>query len=131
MVLARGHSMATLRMWQYWIGLWPTYTKAFFIALRSRQRKPKYVVTRKDRQNGFYGQLLWLQFLYLFAGTALIIRDLLTVSGASLSSHLTNIALLVFFMFMISRICLSAFYRGEHATSRISVGKQALDRSKQ
>lgn len=129
MVLARGHGMATLRMWQYWIGMWPTYTKAFFIALRSRHKKPKYVVTRKIREAGFNGHLLWVQFLYLFVGAALIIRDLLMISGASIATHLTNIVILLFFMFMMSRICRAAFYGVERPAlwpraKRLTLGRQ-------
>lgn len=109
-VLAHGQGMAMLRMWQYWIGHWPTYTIAFLIAVRSRRKKPKYVVTRKTRDNGFYGHLLWAQFLYLFAGAAVILRELFIAAGATLVTHLTNITILLFFMVMMSRICSAAFY---------------------
>jgi cellulose synthase (UDP-forming) len=110
LVLSRGQIFFLTRMWQYWIGHWPTYTKAFWIAVRSRTKKPKYEVTRKDRQDGFYGQLLWPQFLYLFVGASLIIRALFWMPDASLSSRLTNIGVLTFFMFMVSGICRAAFY---------------------
>ncbi len=58
-VLAKGNLSFLFRMWQYWLGHWPTYTRAFWIAIRSRHKKPSYTVTRKTHQNGFYGQLLW------------------------------------------------------------------------
>jgi cellulose synthase (UDP-forming) len=109
-VLARGQTTYLVRMWQYWIGHWPTYTKAFWIAVRSRHEKPSYKVTRKTRQDGFYGKLLWVQFLYLFIGATLIIKALFWMPEAGLSNRFTNIVILLFFMFMVSGICRASFY---------------------
>ncbi len=108
-VLSRGRIAYLMRMWQYWVGHWPTYTKSFWTAARSRHKKPHYTVTRKTRQGGFYGHLVWPQFLYLFLGTALIIRAFWW-HDVAMSTRLTNIGTLLFFMFMVSGICRAAFY---------------------
>jgi hypothetical protein len=104
-----------LRMWQYWIGHGPTYFKAFWIALGSRRKKPKYVVTRKTRDNGFYAHLLWPQFLYLLVGLIAIIHGLIGLPEIALGMRLTNIGVVVFFMWMVSAICRAAFYGVEFA----------------
>lgn len=124
LVLARGRSLDMLRMWQYWIGHWPTYLKAFWIAVRSRNIKPKYVVTRKTRNSGFYAHLLWAQFAYLLISMAAIIHALFWMADVPLSTRLANIGVALFFMYMISPICRAAFY-GIHSpfprwVSRIS-----------
>jgi cellulose synthase (UDP-forming) len=109
-VLSRGQSLYILRMWQYLLGHWPTYTKAFFLAVRSRFKKPKYVVTRKTRDSGFYAHYLWAQFLYLVLGTVAIIYTLFAPYEVVLETRLINIGILLFFMFMMSGICRAAFY---------------------
>ena len=81
-----------------------------WVAARSRHKKPKYVVTRKTRDNGFYAYLLWPQFLYLFAGVVAIIYGLFGLSEIDLTTRLSNIAVLLFFMFMVGAICKTAFY---------------------
>lgn len=98
------------RMWQYWIGHFFTYQKAFWIAVRSRNTKPSYKVTRKTRQNGFYGLMLWPQFLYLVVGAVAILNGLFGLPQVSLGTRLTNIGILLFFMYMVSAICLASFY---------------------
>jgi cellulose synthase (UDP-forming) len=108
--LSRGSAEFTIRMWQYWIGHWPTYTKALWIAARSRHKKPSYQVTRKTRQDGFYGHLIWPQFVYLFIGAFLIVRAMFWMPEASLMARITNIGLLGLFMFLIGGICRAAFY---------------------
>ena len=110
LVLARGFMSHSWRMWQFWIGHGPTYARAFWIALRARTSKPAYQVTRKTRLNGFYGHLLWPQFLYLFAGVVVIIHALFAMPDASVTARLSNIAMLVLFMALMSGICQAAFY---------------------
>ena len=107
--LSQSRLIDLLRMWQYWIGHWPTYSKGFIIALRSRHKKPVYQVTRKTHQNGFYGHLLWPQFLYILAGIVISIRALIS-GGVNLISVWTNIGIFAFFAFMLSGICGAAFY---------------------
>jgi hypothetical protein len=68
------------------------------------------VVTRKTRESGFYAYLLWPQMLYLFAGTAAIIYGLFGLSEIDLSIRVSNMAVLLFFMFMVGAICRAAFY---------------------
>lgn len=109
-VLSRGRITFLLRMWQYWIGHWPTYTKAFWIALRARHKKPSYKVTRKTRENGFYGHLLWPQFLYLFIGLGMIIKAIYWMPDVPPSTRIANISILLYFMYMVSGICRAAFY---------------------
>lgn len=110
LALAKGNLTFLRRMWQYWIGHWPTYTKALWIAVRSRRKKPSYKVTRKTRQNGFYGRLLWPQFLYLFLGSAVIIYSLFWLPDVSRATLWSNIGILLFFMYLVSRICRTAFH---------------------
>lgn len=108
--LARGNVTFLFRMWQYWVGHWPTYTKAFFIAVRSRDKKPSYKVTRKTRQNGFYGKMIWQQFAYIVIGTALGVRGLFFMPDVALSTRLVNVGILGFFMLMVGGICRASFY---------------------
>lgn len=109
--LAQGNLSRLTRMWQYWVGHSPTYMKAFWIAVRSRNTKPSYKVTRKTRQNGFYGHLLWPQFLYLFISAIAIVRSLFWADNTvSLATRLVNVSVLLFFMFMVSEICRASFY---------------------
>jgi cellulose synthase (UDP-forming) len=117
-VLSRGQSLYMLRMWQYWIGHWPTYLKAFWVAVWSRNRKPKYVVTRKTRDSGFYPQLLWLQFLYIILGLVAIVYGLFGLPNVDLGERLANIGVVVFFIYMISMICRAAFYGVESMLPR-------------
>jgi cellulose synthase (UDP-forming) len=109
-VLAQGNLTFLRRMWQYWIGHWPTYTKALWIAVYSHHRKPSYRVTRKTRQDGFYGQLLWPQFLYLILGLSSIVYSLFWRPNVHPATLWTNIGILLFFMYLVSRICRTAFY---------------------
>ncbi len=125
-VLSRGHSLFMLRMWQYWVGHGPTYFRAFWIALRSRHQKPKYVVTRKTRENGFYPYLLWPQFLYLFAGIAAILYGLVGLPEVNVGTRLTNSGIVLFFMWMLSAICRAAFYGVE-----VSLPRRMAKREKQ
>lgn len=110
LVMARGNVEYFRLMWEYWIGHCPTYIKAFSIAIRSRTQKPTYVVTRKTRQDGFYGRMLWPQFLYLFVGSVAILHSLARLGSTPLPTLLVNIAIQSFFMLMCSRICRAAFY---------------------
>ncbi len=107
--LSRSRLIDFVRMWQYWIGHWPTYSKGFIIALLSRHKKPVYRVTRKTRQNGFYAYLLWPQFLYILAGVVISIRALIS-ADTNLIPVWTNIGVFAFFAFMLSGICGAAFY---------------------
>ena len=75
-VFAKGNIHYLLIMLQYWVSHFWTYIRAFTIAVRSRNEKPGYKVTPKTRQNGFYGRLVWAQFLYLIAGALSIINGL-------------------------------------------------------
>ncbi|HML24442.1 MAG TPA: glycosyltransferase [Aggregatilinea sp.] len=118
-ILSGGYSAYLVRTWQYWVGHWPTYTQAFFIALFSRSKKPSYKVTRKTRQSGFYGYLLWAQFLYVTVGIMVALRALLWEPETNLITQLTNVVLLMFFIFLISGICRAAFYGVDLAPWRV------------
>ncbi len=109
-VLSQGNLQFLLRMWQYWVGHWPTYTKAFWIAIRSRRNKPTYIVTNKVRRNGFFGILLWPQFLYLIIGAFLVVRGLFAMPEVDLATRLSNVGTLSFYLLMVSGICRAAFY---------------------
>ncbi len=110
LVLSRGYLVYLLRMWEYWIGQAPTYARAFWIAIRSRSKKPVYQVTRKTRQAGFYGHLLWPQFLFLFVGAAVIVRAIFWMPNVSALTRMSNIAVLILLMALMSGICRAAFY---------------------
>lgn len=118
--LSRGRLIDLVRMFQFWIGHWPTYTKAFVIALLSRKRKPSYKVTRKTHQSGFYAQLLWPQFLYILAGIVISIRALILSDGSDLTTIWTNIGVFGFFAIMLSGICLASFHGIKWDTFHIS-----------
>lgn len=125
MVLARQGEYLK-RMWQYWVGHSPTYIRAFVIALRSRRRKPAYTVTRKERITGFYGSMLWMQFLYLFAGAGAIIYALAAAPHANILARLTNSAILLFFMFLVGGICAAAFYGLKSPEASLETAQQRL-----
>jgi len=108
--LSRSRVTDLIRMWQYWIGHWPTYTKGFLLALRSRYKKPVYTVTRKTHQKGFYAYLLWPQFLYIVSGIVISIYALASISEAHTAEVWTNIGIFAFFAFMLSGICRASFY---------------------
>jgi cellulose synthase (UDP-forming) len=110
LTLARGNLSFALRMWQYWVGHWPTYTKAFFLALGSRMQKPTYKVTRKTRQTGFYGHLIWQQYAYVLVGAALTIYALVGLPEVNLFNRLANVGVLLFYMVMLSGICRASWY---------------------
>ncbi len=110
LVLARGYLARLLRMWQDWIGHGPTYAKAFWIAAHSRTTKPTYQVTRKTRVSGFYGYLLWPQFMFLFVSAAVIFRALFAMPEANALARLSNIAVLMLLMALMSGICQASFY---------------------
>lgn len=126
LVLARGNLTYLFRMWQYWIGHWPTYTRAFFIAARSRTQKPSYKVTRKTRQAGFYGQLVWQQFAYLLVGVLLTLRAIFWMGEVSVATRLVNVGALGFYMIMVSGICGAAFYGTSSATWRAMLRDTSL-----
>lgn len=107
--LSQSRLIDLLRMWQYWIGHWPTYSKGFIIALLSRHKKPIYRVTRKTHQTGFYAHLLWPQFLYILAGVVLSIRALIS-ADANFVPVWSNIGVFAYFTFMLSGICGAAFH---------------------
>ncbi len=110
LVLSNGRGTEVIRMWQFWVGHGPTYLKAFTIAVRSRHKKPSYVVTRKTRQHGFYGLMLWPQFAYLIVVGLVLIRVLLGTPPMPQSVFVTNVTTMLFFAFMMSAICRAAFY---------------------
>ena len=72
LVLAQGNLNYAWRCWQYGFCHVQTYLHALCVALRSRRQKPRYIVTRKTRQDGFYGHLLWPQFTAIGSGIASI-----------------------------------------------------------
>lgn len=109
-VLADGRMQHLFRMWQYWIGHSPTYARAFFIAVRARTKKPSYKVTRKTRQDGFYGGMIWPQFAYMAIGALLVLRGLFGMAEVSLATRMVNIGSIVFYLVMVSGICGAAFY---------------------
>lgn len=110
LALARGKIRYLLVYWKYWIGHWPTYTRAFWLTLRSRRRKPAYTVTRKTRREGFYGYMLWPQFTYIALALALIVRALIVVPGDNLTAMITNVGMALTFVYLMSGICSAAFY---------------------
>ncbi len=108
--VAQGGLTFLPRTWQYWVGYGPIYLRALWIAARSRHDKPRYVVTRKTRQDGFYGHLLWPQYLYLLVGGAVLIHSALDLSAVNLSNRLTNMVVLAYFLFMVGGICRASLY---------------------
>lgn len=109
-VLGSGKTADVVRMWQFWVGHGPTFIRAFFIAVKSRHEKPGYVVTRKDRQYGFYGHLLWPQFVYLALAVAALAYVVISPPQIPLSILLSNVGTVLFFAYLVSAICRASFY---------------------
>jgi cellulose synthase (UDP-forming) len=109
-VLADGSVDYAWRHWQYWVGHAPVYIQAFWIAVRSRTRKPGYKVTRKTRVNGFYGGMLWPQFGAIAIGLVGIIVGLVRFGAQHPLAVLTNIGIITYYLLMLSGICRAAFY---------------------
>lgn len=110
-VLSNGRVMDLIRMWQFWVGHGPTFIQAFLIAVRSRDHKPGYIVTRKTRQDGFYGYLLWMQFLYLGLVALAITHIVVSPPDVSTEILLSNVGSMLFFAFMVGAICRASFYK--------------------
>ncbi len=110
MLLSGSQGEFFIRMYQYWVGHFATNLKAFWIAVRSRNKKPSYKVTSKTRQNGFHGRLVWVQFAYIVIGAIAVFNGLFALNEISFMVRLANIAVVLFFMFMVSAITNAAFY---------------------
>jgi hypothetical protein len=54
---------------------------------------------------GFYGHLLWVQFLFLFVSAAVIVHAIFAMPEASVLVRLSNIAVLMLLMTLMSGIC--------------------------
>src|SRR6266498_1448999 len=100
-----------LRMRQFWDGQGPTHIKALWLALRSRTTKPTYQVTRKTRQNGFYANLIWVQFVYIFVCIAGITRLLFAMPNENLEARLVCVLILIYFVIIYGGICMASFYK--------------------
>ncbi len=109
--ISHGRVAHVIRMWQYWICMGPTYLYAFFIALRSRTKKPSYKVTRKTRLNGFYGHLVLPQLLYLVLGTISLLGLVLSPRNIPFDMLLINAFIVIFFAMMYFAIIRAAFYK--------------------
>ncbi len=83
-------------------------------------------MTRKERVTGFYGSMLWMQFLYLFAGAGAIIYALAAAPHANILARLTNSAILLFFMFLVGGICAAAFYGLKSPETSLETAQQRL-----
>jgi cellulose synthase (UDP-forming) len=110
LVLSGGNLNYAWRCWQYGFCHIPTYQRALWIALRSRKRKPRYVVTRKTRLGGFHGRLLWPQFAMLGVGIVSIVVGVVRFGQAYPGAVLTNSLFVVYYLVMLSGICRAAFY---------------------
>jgi cellulose synthase/poly-beta-1,6-N-acetylglucosamine synthase-like glycosyltransferase len=110
LLLANGNWNQFLRVRQYWDGHTLTYIKAFIIALKSKNSKPKYQVTRKTRVNGFYGSLLWLQFAYLFIGAWAFVHNLVIRQDLQELVRLSNLLILSYYMVLFSGIVVASFH---------------------
>ena len=109
-VLADGSVDYAWRHWQYWVGHAPIYMQAFWLALRSRNRKPGYKVTRKTRVSGFYGSMLWPQFGAIAVGLIVMVIGIVRFGGQQPLAVLTNVGIISYYLLMLSGICRAAFY---------------------
>ena len=110
LVTSQGNASHVVRMWQFWVGHGPTFIKAFRIAIRSRSEKPKYVVTRKTRQDGFYGQMLWMQFAYIGLAILALIRVVIVPPPVPTSTIVANVVMMIYFSYLLSAICRASLY---------------------
>jgi cellulose synthase (UDP-forming) len=109
-VVSDSRGADVLRTWQYIMGHSPTYLRALWTALHSRDRKPTYVVTRKTRVAGFYGHLLWPQFAAIAIGAMSIVYGVIAY-GATYPWHVAvNCAFVAYYIAMLWGICKAAFY---------------------
>ncbi len=108
--LTQGRLFLLLRMQQFWTGHWLTHAKAFWIAIRSRDRKPKYRVTRKTRQDGFYLNLVWFQAIYVVIAAATVGYVLLRQPPVAFRVSFINMAVLLYYLWMFAPIVRAAFY---------------------
>jgi len=120
-VFSRGNLDYMLIMLQYWVSHFWTYMKGFVIAVRSSNKKPSYKVTRKTRQDGFHGRLVWAQFLYLIVGLIAIIRGVFFLESASRIALFTNVGITLFFMYLTGSICHAAFHGVQLRLPRLSI----------
>jgi cellulose synthase (UDP-forming) len=111
LVLAQGDSLLVKQMWQGSMAHAPTYFTAFWVALGSRTKKPSYKVTRKTRLDGFFGHLLWMQFVYVVLACVAILRIVFEFPELGLTTRFTNIGSLLFFVVMVWSLCAASFYR--------------------
>lgn len=102
LMLAQGNFNYFYRMRQFWDGMAVLSLKAFWIAAHSRHQKPSYVVTRKSRLDGFYGQLILPQII--FTGLACFC---IMVNGVNLylnqgftGARVSNMVILLYFVVM-------------------------------
>jgi cellulose synthase (UDP-forming) len=109
--ISHGNIIHVIRMWQYWVGLGPTYFLAFLVAIRSRNKKPTYKVTRKTRINGFYGHLIMPQIIYVGGGVITLIRAFVSPPEMARDTLIVNVLILLFFMVMFQAIIRAAFYK--------------------
>ena len=109
-ILSGGSFAYAWRHWQYWVGHIPTYQQAFWVALRSRREKPRYVVTRKTRVGGFHGGVLWGQFLLILLSLGSIALGLRRYGPIPPGYVQTNMLIVLLYASMLGGICRAAFY---------------------
>jgi cellulose synthase (UDP-forming) len=112
LMAAQGNFNYFYRMRQFWDGMAVLSLKAFWIAVRSRHKKPSYVVTRKTRLDGFHGGLILPQILYTVAACICIVVngvDLYLDNGYT-GARISNAIILLYFVIMHLGIISAAFY---------------------
>ncbi|MCA9912492.1 MAG: glycosyltransferase [Anaerolineae bacterium] len=126
--LTDGRLFLLMRMQQFWLGHWLTHAKAFWIAIRSKNQKPSYKVTRKTRQDGFYPNLLWFQFVYVFAAILTALYVLIAQPAVDFRVSFVNMLVLLFYLWMFIPIVRAAFYGvpPRQMIPRVSMPKKPL-----
>lgn len=108
--LTEGNRHFMLIMLRYWVAHFWTNITAFRRAIKSRKGKEPYKVTAKSRTAGFYGSLVWPQFIYCILGIVATINGIFGLPDINWQSKLANLGVLWFFMYMTSAICIAAFH---------------------
>jgi cellulose synthase (UDP-forming) len=109
-LLAGGNLNHFYRMRQFWDGQFILNMRAFWIALRLRDRKPAYKVTLKGRLSGFYGHLVLPQFTYIVVATWSIFHNLLVRTDLDLGMRLSNVMIALYFIIIFLGVCAASLH---------------------
>lgn len=104
-------TLSILRSLQLFYGLGPLYLNALIKVLKfGKDKKPKYVVTRKHNIYGVY--VLWVlpQLLTITLNVLVLIFSLFSVFDTTSGRSLSNVVWAAFYIFMYSKVVSNSFF---------------------